>query len=48
MRIQNIGSVVNGKFGFSNSKSLNINNQEYSNEKATDKKKQNFKLWRNK
>ena len=38
MRIQNIGSVVNGKFGFSNSKSLNINNQEYSNEKATDKK----------
>ena len=32
MRIQNIGSVVNGKFGFSNSRPLNINNQEYSNE----------------
>ena len=38
MRIQNIGSVVNGKFGFSNSKSLNINNQEYSNEKLQTKK----------
>lgn len=32
MRIQNIGSIVNGKFGFSTSKSLHINNQEHSNE----------------